>query len=69
MPKLLTQHEMELLRVAILWRRRYEMSTRRIGPGPTIDMLADDLVQRLSFPVDEDDLAECCEAVFRQVDE
>lgn len=63
MAKLLSNREMELFRHLLLWRKAYQDSNPDVGMGPSLKMLAEELVKYLSFEIDEDDIAEVCEDI------
>lgn len=64
--KLLTNREMELLRLAIYTRAAWEKSVT--GEQPDVLSTAENLTKNLSFQIDPDDLAECCETVSGQME-
>ena len=60
--KLLTNREMELLRVGLSYL--FNVNRMQIGAMETSkEEIAKDFVSYLSFKIDEDDLAEVCEEV------
>ncbi len=63
MAELLTNREMEIFRLALIYRQRYNDACPEVGLGPTTFMIAESLANELSFSIDEDDLAEMCESI------
>jgi hypothetical protein len=63
MIKLLTNREMELLRVAINLEEELDKCHPDIGMGPSRIDIAKRVVNKLSFKIDEDDIAEICEDI------
>jgi len=63
MSTLLTNREMELFRVAIHWAMEYSDSNPEVGFGLSVEAVAERITKSLSFEIDEDDVAECCETI------
>ena len=63
MSKLLSQREMELLHLAVNLAVQLDRCNPEVGMGPFPLMIAEELVQKLSFDVDEDDLHEICQDI------
>lgn len=63
MAKPLTNREMELFKLALNWRCRYDNSNPDVGMEPGALALAKEIANGLSFKIDEDDIAEICEEV------
>jgi hypothetical protein len=63
MAKLLTNREMELFRLLVLAQYRNERDNPDVGMGPTFEAVARRVADRLTFFIDEDDLAEVCEDI------
>ncbi len=66
MVKLLTNREMELFRVALNLEEAVDRANPEVGMGPSRKMLAERLANRLTFIIDEDDIAEICEHITGQ---
>ena len=64
-PKLLTNREMEIFRVAM-----YYCEAANIEPGRELSIrrVAKEVVSKLSFKIDEDDIEEMCEIISGQGD-
>lgn len=63
MAKLLTNREMELFRVAMQLEKALDDCNPDVGMGPSMEMIAERVAARLSFEIDEDDIAEMCETI------
>ena len=61
MAKLLSNREMELFRMALNLAVRLDNVCPDVGMGKTKQMIAEELVQNLSFDIEPDDIAESCE--------
>ena len=63
MAKVLSRREMELFHVAVNLAVRLDMACPEVGMGPSREMLARAVANRLSFEIDDDDIAEVCEEI------
>lgn len=63
MAKPLTNREMELFRLALHYYIQYDKCCPDVGMGPTRHTMCQDLAKKLSFKIDEDDIAEMCEVI------
>ena len=63
MAKLMTNREMELFRCLIHTRKALMVAMPNCEAEPTIEFVANATASELSFDLDEDDIAECCETV------
>ena len=61
--KLFTNREMELFRTAVNLAVQLDRCNPEVGMGPSPEMIARKLAEKLSFGVDADDIAECCEVI------
>jgi len=61
--KVLTNREMELFHAAVYYAIQYDQSNPNVGMGLHREIIAKRVAKRLSFDIDEDDIAECCELV------
>ena len=60
---LLTLREMELFRMALFYAKKYDECVPDVGIGPSVEGIAKKVASHLSFAINEDDVAECCENV------
>jgi hypothetical protein len=63
MTKLLTNREMELFILAMPYCHRYHECNPDVGWASSVESIAREVVNKLSFDIDEDDIAECCEEI------
>jgi hypothetical protein len=63
MPILMTNREMALFRVALWYCKQYHNCCPDMGMGPSIHTLAKEVMMKVGYPFDEDDIAECCESI------
>jgi hypothetical protein len=62
-PRILNLREMELFRKLVLMAKKYRDCNPEVGMGPSLEMIAKEQAQTLSFKIDEDDIAEVCEEI------
>lgn len=65
--KPLTEREMLLFQKALFYRARLNHCNPDVGMGPTIRMLAEQVVLSLPFDIKSDDLDIACEEVESQL--
>ena len=63
MAKPLSRREMELFHMATYWYTMYQDCNPNVGMGPSKTQMCQDLANKLSFKIDEDDIAEMCEVI------
>lgn len=63
MAKPLSNREMELFHEAVRLAISLDHCNPEVGMGPSKEMIARAVADRLSFEIDEDDIAEVCEEI------
>ena len=63
MPKLLTNREMEIFRIAMMYCKKYYDCNPDVEMGPWGIYYAEEVAKKLSFKIDPEDLEEMCEII------